>query len=329
MDIESMQSVLIDNQINGDLWTLPIIFQINEKTSKKISHSEDIYLQKKEDSHPFCLLKNIKVEKLNDQSDLANKWFGTKDLNHPGVNNFFADGEYILSGEPFLLKMSNGVPFNLTPKQTRDVFDHNGWHNIVGFHTRNICHRGHEYIQLKALEEYNADAIFITPVTGKKKKGDFTSKIIMATYNELIRSGAYDPFGVLLNSFNTHSRYSGPREAVFTALCRKNYGCSHFIVGRDHTGVGNYYNSDASQRIFSEFDTGMTIICVDEIVYELKNKTYIINTGNKGTDVKKLSGSIIRDCLKSNKSIPNYLTRPVVANILKIKLRENPKSVFV
>ena len=329
MDIEAINSVLIDNQINGHLWTLPIIFQINEETTKKIPHSENIYLQRKEDKYPFCLLKNIKVEKIKSPSDLANKWFGTKDLNHPGVNNFFKDGDYILSGEPFLLKKNNDIPFNLTPKQTRDVFDHNGWHNIVGFHTRNICHRGHEYIQLKALEDYNADAIFITPVTGKKKKGDFTSKIIMQTYNNLIRSGIYDPFGVLLNSFHTHSRYSGPREAIFTALCRKNYGCSHFIVGRDHTGVGNFYTKDASQEMFRKFDTGMTIISVDEVVYDPNNNSYVVNSKNKLKNIKKLSGSILRDYLESDNPIPTYLVRKVVSENLISKMKENSKLVFV
>ena len=331
MDMANIYSVLTENQIGGEMWTLPIIFQIDEKMVKKIPHNGKIYLKPQGEKEPFCVLNNLNIEKFKNKSEVAKLWFETNDLNHPGVNDFMKSGDYILSGQPFLLNKykNNELPYNLTPKQTREVFDHNGWHKIIGFHTRNICHRGHEFIQMTALEKYNADAIFITPVTGQKKIGDFTSDVIITSYHELIRSGIYDPFGVLLNSFNTHSRYSGPREAVFTALCRKNYGCSHFIVGRDHTGVGNYYNSDASQKIFSKFDTGMTIICVDEIVYDSNKNSYIINSDNKFENIQKLSASIIRDCLKSNKSIPNYLTRPVVANILKIKLRENPKLVFV
>ena len=329
MDIENIKSVLVENKINDFLWTLPIIIQIDEKTVSELPHSGNCYLQKIGDKQPFCLLKNIKIERLNKKLDIAKKWFGTDDSKHPGVNNFMLNGNHILSGQPFILNnYNNKLPFNLTPKQTRDVFDHNGWHNIIGFHTRNICHKGHEYIQLKALEEFNADAIFITPVTGKKKKGDFTSDILLTTYNELIKSGVYNPFGVLLNSFNTHSRYSGPREAIFTAICRKNYGCSHFIVGRDHTGVGNYYNSNASQRIFAEFDTGINIIMMDEIIYDLNKDSYIVNKGDPNNNFKKLSGSIVRDLLNSKKQIPSYLMRPIISDILKIKIKENPDLVF-
>ena len=324
MSIESINSVLNENKINNFTWTIPIIIQIDEKTASKMPHLGSCYLQNKGDDSPLCLLKNIKIEKLNNKSELATKWFGTNDMSHPGVRSFLTKGSHILSGQPFILNNYHRKnPFNLSPKQTRDIFDHNGWHNIIGFHTRNICHRGHEYIQLKALEECNADAIMISPVTGKKKKGDFTSNILISTYNELIKSGAYNPFGVLLNSFNTHSRYSGPREAIFTAICRKNYGCSHFIVGRDHTGVGNYYDSNASQKIFDEFDIGINIIFTEEIVYDENKDSYVENKNDQVASPKKLSGSIIRDYLMSNMPIPSYLLRPIIGDVLKEKIKEN------
>ena len=324
MNIESINSVLNENKINNFTWTIPIIIQIDEKTASKMPHLGSCYLQNKGDDSPLCLLKNIKIEKLNNKSELATKWFGTNDMSHPGVRSFLTKGSHILSGQPFILNNYHRKnPFNLSPKQTRDIFDHNGWHNIIGFHTRNICHRGHEYIQLKALEECNADAIMISPVTGKKKKGDFTSNILIATYNELIKSGAYNPFGVLINSFNTHSRYSGPREAIFTAICRKNYGCSHFIVGRDHTGVGSYYDSNASQKIFDEFDIGINIIFTEEIVYNENKDSYVENKNDQVASPKKLSGSIIRDYLMSNMPIPSYLLRPIIGDVLKEKIKES------
>ena len=329
MNIESINSVLNENKINNFTWTIPIIIQIDEKTASKMPHLGSCYLQNNGDDSPLCLLKNIKIEKLNNKSELATKWFGTNDMSHPGVRSFLTKGSHILSGQPFILNNYHRKnPFNLSPKQTRDIFDHNGWHNIIGFHTRNICHRGHEYIQLKALEECNADAIMISPVTGKKKKGDFTSNILIATYNELIKSGAYNPFGVLLNSFNTHSRYSGPREAIFTAICRKNYGCSHFIVGRDHTGVGSYYDSNASQKIFDEFDIGINIIFTEEIVYNENKDSYVENKNDQVASPKKLSGSIIRDYLMSNMPIPSYLLRPIIGDVLKEKIKESLDLVF-
>ena len=133
--------------------------------------------------------------------------------------------------------------YDFTPKNTREIFYHNGWHNVVGFHTRNVPHRGHEYIQKYSMEISSSDAILISPVTGIKKFGDFTSEAIILCYEFLIENGYYEPNGVLLSGFNAYSRYSGPREAVFTAICRKNFGCNSFIVGRDHTGVDKYYTN--------------------------------------------------------------------------------------
>ena len=159
------------------------------------------------------------------------------------------------------------IAYEFSPENTREIFYQNGWQNIIGFHTRNIPHKGHEYIQKLALEMSSSDAILISPVTGLKKEGDFTAEIIIKCYEILIRQGCYSPSGVLLSSFNTFSRYSGPREAVFTAICRKNFGCSHFIVGRDHTGVGNYYKSNASQNIFESLDFGINILSY----YKLKS----------------------------------------------------------
>ena len=136
----------------------------------------------------------------------------------------------------------------------------NHWQNIIGFHTRNIPHRGHEHIQKLSLEISSSDAILISPVTGMKKSGDFSTDAIIACYELLIEKGFYKPNDVLLSIFNTYSRYSGPREAVFTAICRKNFGCNYFIVGRDLTGVSDYYNPDESQKIFDSLDLGIKIL---------------------------------------------------------------------
>ena len=182
---------------------------------------------------------------------------------------------------------------------------------------------------MKALNEYNADAIFISPVTGVKKKGDFSSEVILKCYNNLIKNKFYDPFGVLLGSFWTHSRYSGPREAVFTALCRKNYGCTHFIVGRDHTGVGNYYKNNASQDLFSKLDIGMTIISVDEVMYDEKKNVLIERSNIKeNNNIKKISGSIIRELLLENNDLPAYLIKSEIAIILKEMLQNTPELLF-
>jgi ATP sulfurylase len=196
-------------------------------------------------------------------------WFSTTNDEHPGVKYFRSRGNYVVSGEVFKLRRSNSeIPYVLTPNQLRSILRDLNLATVVGFHTRNVVHRGHEFIQMEALKKIKADALLISPVIGPKKKGDFVAQAILESYERIISKGYYEPFKVLLGAFCTYSRYSGPREAVFTALCRKNFGCSHFIIGRDHTGVGNYYDSNASQEIFNKIgNIGIKPVFFDTAYY--------------------------------------------------------------
>jgi ATP sulfurylase len=189
-----------------------------------------------------------------------------------------------------------------------------------------VPHRGHEYIQRKALEETQADGIFLSPVTGIKKKGDFTAVAIIHCFEKLIMEGFYDPFGALIGSFNTYSRYSGPKEAVFTAICRKNYGCNYFIVGRDHTGVGNYYASDASQTIFDELDVGMKILKFDKVSYCPERKKITENNFNK--NIYEISGTKVRDMIINEIEIPDYLLDPIIAKTINKLYLKDKTAVF-
>ena len=335
MNIEELISVLNNNMLpSGINWTLPILFQLNKREIESIPHNGEIALRSKMSGKIIAILYIDNIQKIDSINNIANKWFGTDNIDHPGVFQFLNEGDYILSGKPFLVqknKCLNMHPYELTPKQTRDIFNQKGWHDIIGFHTRNVCHSGHEYIQIEALKSTEADAIFISPVTGKKKKDDFTSEIIVQCYEELIKKGVYDPYGVLLGSFNTFSRYSGPREAVFTALCRKNYGCNYFIVGRDHTGVGNYYKSNDSIKIFDKLDIGMNILKFDTAYYCQKTKQ-ITNNSVDQKQIKSalpISGTIIRDSLKSKNNIPDYIMNKEIIKMINKKYEIDPSRVLV
>ena len=268
------------------------------------------------------------------QIKIANNWFGTDDSHHPGVANFVQSGNLILSGKPYLIESQKPLSFphyELTPTQTRNLFSLYGWSNIIGYHTRNVPHRGHEYIQRKALEETQADGIFLSPVTGIKKRGDFTASAIIRCFEKLMEDGFYDPFGALIGSFNTYSRYSGPKEAVFTAICRKNYGCNHFIVGRDHTGVGKYYANDASKNIFDELDLEMNILKFEKVSYCSKRKMItddFSNVSDHNTSVD-ISGSQVRELINQGKDIPPYILRPSLLKEINLIMRNNPDSVFI
>jgi pyruvate kinase len=332
MDYDELLSVLNRNMLRNDIiWTLPIVLQVKNNQIVNINNKDDIAIRSEKTGSIFAILKLGIVEEIKNKNQIVLDWFGTNDLNHPGANSFLNGGDFILSGRPFLLntyKTTQSPSYDLTPTQTRNIFSLNNWIDIIGYHTRNIPHKGHEYIQKKSLEETNADGIFISPVTGIKKRNDFTSEVIISCYENLIQSGFYDSAGVLLGSFNTYSRYSGPREAVFTAICRKNFGCNHFIVGRDHTGCGDYYPSDAAQNIFKELDIGMKILTFGEVGY-CTNKKMI--TDNHSINKLEISGSLIRHLIFNNEDIPSYLLNPVITKEIKQILKDEKtySSLFV
>ncbi|MBM2814643.1 MAG: sulfate adenylyltransferase [Ignavibacteria bacterium] len=322
-----LNSVLSKYQLqSGTTWTLPIIFQIPNLES--IPKSDWITL-KNRDNGSQCVYKIEKIEELKNMTTIAKKWFGTDDSKHPGVNKFLNSGNYIVSGRPYLFSQnyqSNG--YDLAPRQIRKILNDLNWTNMVGFHTRNIPHLGHEFIQKKALKQINADAIFISPITGIKKKGDFSTHTVIQAYETLIGIGVYEPFKAIICSFNTYARYSGPREAVFTAICRKNFGCNYFIVGRDHTGVGDYYPTDASIKLIESLDLGINVITFDKVYY-CKKCGVTDNCNHSDGDKINISGNIVRDRLKNGLEIPEYLLRREISSLVRDLITQNPETVFV
>jgi ATP sulfurylase len=264
-----------------------------------------------------------------DLEQLAGKWFGTTDSNHPGVAGLMRGSSNFLAGKVDLVNHSSRSRnlHELTPAQTRVIFERLQWQRVVGFHTRNVAHRAHEHLQLTALVDHHADGVFIHPVIGPKKTGDFSTDIILKTYQHLIVNH-YPQNKVVLGGFATYARYAGPREAVFTALCRKNFGCSHFIVGRDHTGVGDFYPADASQRLFDELgDMVIQPIFFDEVYYCQKCMTHVEQCGHGRDYSQKISGTLAREMLSQGQSLPEWYMRPSVSSLILEELK-NGGEVF-
>jgi len=335
MNSEEVNLVLNENcLLNKVAWTLPILLQVDKELATQMPKNGEIALRSQRTGKIFAVLNIECIQQINNvKNDWIQKWFETNSTDHPGVYQFINSGDYIISGKPFLIiNNSNSVKvaYDMTPHQTRKIFYRKGWYNIIGFHTRNVPHRAHEYIQKKALEQINADAIFISPVTGIKKKGDFNTDIIIRCYEELIRKKVYGDYDVLLGAFNTYSRYSGPREAVFSAICRKNFGCNYFIVGRDHTGVGNYYKSNASQNIFESLDLGIKILSFDNVCFFEEKAEILFSPDNNGTSekIKSISGTEIREFLLKGVAIPEYLARNEVIDILQEYYKKGVNDVF-
>ena len=235
---------------NNVAWPFPITLDVSEEEIKHIKADDRIILINGANS-PIALM-NIETIYNYDKKQYAEKTYGTLDKNHPGVLSVFNYKEKLIGGELFLINAPEPIfpDLDLKPIETRVLFKEKGWDRVVAFQTRNPPHLGHEYVQKAGLTY--VDGLFINPVIGKKKAGDFLDEVIIEAYKVLIKE--YFPKDrVVMSTFETEMRYAGPKEAIFHAIARKNYGCDHIIIGRDHAGVGDYYGPYDAHYIFDNF----------------------------------------------------------------------------
>jgi pyruvate kinase len=316
MNREQLESVLTKSRLpGGEVWTMPILLQLPAGITPSYLRGETVAITHLGEIQGLLEIDECFTYQLD---NLALSWFGTCDSEHPGVARLLKGSDRFLAGKVSLLSQSSACrwPYELTPRQTRFIFDHNNWERVLGFHTRNVCHRAHEYLQFTALAEQSCDGVLIHPVVGPKKSGDFSSEIILKTYRLLIRDH-FPPNTSVLGGFGTYSRYAGPREAVFTALCRQNFGCSHFLVGRDHTGVGNVYSPIASQRVFEDLgDIGITPVFFDEVYYCERCGEHVEKCTH-GTEFKRrISGTATRKALLQGEQLPEWHMRESVSRLI-------------
>lgn len=332
MDQADFESVLDSMRLTrGVAWPLPIVLDVPEATAEMLEVGDVVGLT--DDRGEIMALLHLSEKYRFDTEDTVRKMFGTDSDDHPGVKMIRGMQPMLLAGKIDLIRgrQSDTRAFELTPKQLRRLFEERGWAKVLGFHTRNVLHKGHEFMQLKAMEDENCDGLLVHPVVGKKKAGDFKPEYIIKGYERMIES-FYPKEKVVFSVFPTFSRYAGPREAVFTALCRQNYGCSHFIIGRDHTGVGDYYAPYASQEIFDLFpDLEIKIVKFNEVFYSKKLNEYVQETGeSKHDDSDKLdfiSGSQARMMFLNGESPPAWFMRPEISAIVLDALKDG-EQVF-
>jgi len=251
MDSNDLKCVIDEMRLaDGEPWTIPILLDIPEETARDINEGDTVMLTDRA-GIPSALM-NIGEKYSIDKDELCQKIFLTLDNKHPGVAKVRNMGNVFLGGDIEMIQPLNSSfkELNLRPKETRKLFKEKGWKTVVAFQTRNAPHNGHEYVQKAALTF--TDGLFINPVIGRKKSGDFTDEVIIDTYRELI-DHYYPKDRVAMSILPFEMRYAGPREAIFHAIIRKNYGCTHIIIGRDHAGVGNYYGPFDAHKIFDKF----------------------------------------------------------------------------
>jgi sulfate adenylyltransferase len=311
------RNVLNEMRLQNDLpWTIPIVLDAGRDDASKFREGQDIVL-KSENSRPVAIL-HLEEKYEFDRDELAEKVFLTMDRAHPGVAKVAGMNEVLLAGAIDLLEISP-TPFDrykLSPKETRILFKEKGWKTVVAFQTRNTPHIGHEYVQKTALTF--TDGIFVNPVIGRKKKGDFKDEVILASYDELIKH-YYLKERAVMAILQMEMRYAGPREAIHHAIVRKNFGCTHIIIGRDHAGVGSYYHPYAAQDIFEEFpDLGIAPLFFRAFYYCKKCQS-VVNEKicpHPPSEQIQFSGTKIRDLLVKGQVPPPELMRPEVAKII-------------
>lgn len=311
---EDYLGVINECRLASDLpWTIPIVLDISPDSG--IKEGEDIVLTHK--AKPLAIMHVDETYEYS-KPELAQKVFATTDPAHPGVDRVNQIEELLAGGKIDLIE-EVGSPFSnyyLKPFETRFLFREKGWRTVVGFQTRNVPHVGHEYVQKTALTF--TDGLFINPVIGKKKSGDFKDEVILKTYQVLI-DNYYLKDRAVMAILPMEMRYAGPREAIHHAIVRKNFGCTHFIVGRDHAGVGNYYPPYAAQEIFDHFpDLGITPLFFKSFFY-CRKCLGVVNekTCPHGEEYHlNFSGTGIREMLTQGEGIPQELMRPEVVEII-------------
>lgn len=315
---EDFERVVSKGRLANDIaWTMPTVLDVDDETAKKMKEAGEVLLKNPEGTGVAIL--NVEETFSFDKEKMAKGVYGTTDVKHPGVAKTHSLKDVLVGGKIDFIERPKETEirkFRLTPVQTRKIFEEAGWKTIVAFQTRNPPHVAHEMLQKTAIT--TRDGVFVNPLIGKKKSGDFVDEVIVKCYEVLIEH-YYPQNRCKLATLHTEMKYAGPKEAIHHAIMRQNYGCTHIIIGRDHAGVGNYYDPFAAHKIFDDYpDLEITPIFFPAFFYCKKCLTFT-NQRACPHDVEsreQISGTKLREMIQEGKAPSEFILRPEVSKII-------------
>ena len=314
---DDFDSVVARGRLANDLpWTIPIVLDVDKETAAKMKDAKDVGLRV--NGQNFAVL-HVEEAYTFDRDAVSQGVYGTTDGKHPGVAKTASMKEFLVGGKIDFFKRPDETAvrrYRRTPREMRDLFQKAGWKTIVGFQTRNVPHVAHEMLQKASLNTH--DGLFVNPLIGKKKSGDYKDEVIVSSYETLIKY-YYPQNRCHLATLHTEMRYAGPKEAIHHSIMRKNFGCTNIIIGRDHAGVGSYYDPFAAHRIFEEYpDIGIEPIFFPAFFYCRKCLSFASerNCPHGKEFQEQLSGTKLRQMILQKQSPSEYMIRPEVFKVL-------------
>ena len=315
---QDFHNVITNGRLENDIpWTIPIVLDSDQENAKKIKEAGDVLL-KDSNGTSIAILHVEEVFQFN-KEQTSKGVYGTNDIQHPGVAKTYNMNEFLIGGKIDYIQRPKETEirkYRLTPIQTRQSFAKAGWKTISAFQTRNPPHVAHEILQKTSIT--TRDGVFINPLVGKKKSGDFIDKVIIECYEVMINN-YYPSNRCLLATLHTEMRYAGPKEAIHHAIMRQNYGCTHIIIGRDHAGVGKYYDPFAAQKIFDDYpELKIAPIFFPAFFYCRKCLTFTNHKvcPHEAEDRVQISGTKLRTLILEGKTPNEFILRPEVSKVI-------------
>ena len=315
---QDFESVVSKGRLaNGIAWTMPTVLDVDDDTGKKMKEAGNVLLKNPEGTGIAIL--HVEDVYSYDKQATVNGVYGTNDESHPGVAKTNSMNDFLVGGKIDYIQRQNETEIRkhrMTPSQTRELFEKVGWKTIVAFQTRNPPHVAHEMLQKNAIT--TRDGVFVNPLIGKKKSGDFKDEIIVKAYETMIEN-YYPQDKCQLATLHTEMKYAGPKEAIHHAIMRQNYGCTHIIIGRDHAGVGKFYDPFAAHKIFADYpELEIEPIFFPAFFYCKKCLTFTNPNvcPHDADDREQISGTKLREMIQNGEAPSEFILRPEVAKVI-------------